>query len=785
MHTNNFHQPNTRGGAQDKLRRLSKIELQHLGLLVYPDDERRTASTNGRWATCPANTTALRDGVNDIVYVTSEPVQGRITALDFVGGTATIGGTPVTLSVFSVVTTDRLPLFASLVFDTVADATTVPNSKALTLKEGDFLSTLAHNADLTQWWQVVSGDPSPNFGLQIGATGLYIKEVSPIKYIESFGGYGDDVGDDSPAIAIAMASDVQDIHTLSTTYRTTANIAVGSKRLIGNGCTIRCDHTGQMFTVNGGEVSGITFDGDSNQHTTNATEILKGSNSKVKHCIIENVHGVSTFQTYGLFLPMFEAYNFEVSDTIIRNITQDDDGAVTGKGFCGAVYMNDSVLGTQGQTTYGKFHNVYSSNIYSVDAGSGVVQDSDMIRCFWDNVNGSIANLKWQITFDTITAVNVGKRVFKTGGLNGCTARNLNCIKNDAAPEDMYSVMSLTNGSSAWVIEGVRGEGEFARGLEMSGNDHVVSDVNLKSTAGTTGYGLQIGASFGICNDSTFDNVRLSGFDSAVYGYDCIDCTVSNGKFKDNALSVLTNNTSGDNSLVVNDTDCIGGPIQLAGGAFLELNRCKMRGIVPTATGYALNVLSGNLRVRGMLINADLSARRPVNLALDAANVADIDDLTVIRNTDASAVVNDHCIFTTQDAAAGAILRAGKIRVVSNVNPDIGGAAANGRELVLLKNINYNIDTLEVENNDARGSVSADIRATGGQGKCRVTNLRQIQNVACGNVDIANSTDDTWIGTLELENTFANNIAVYVGTITRRDGATAVNMLNTPVEIVI
>ena len=72
--------------------------------------------------------------------------------------------------------------------------------------------------------------------------------------------------------------------------------------------------------------------------------------------------------------------DFECGNQSFYNILQDDDGAVTGKGFVGGVYLVGLDVDVPNGKSNGKVGNVYGDVVKSVDAGSGVVQDSDLVR---------------------------------------------------------------------------------------------------------------------------------------------------------------------------------------------------------------------------------------------------------------------------------------------------------------------------------------------------------------------------------------------------------------------
>lgn len=76
------------GSAQDQITEVK----------TYPADFSKSASTTAPYNIAPVGTMALRDAAEGKIYGIAEgPVSGEITALDFTEGTATIGGTDVSL----------------------------------------------------------------------------------------------------------------------------------------------------------------------------------------------------------------------------------------------------------------------------------------------------------------------------------------------------------------------------------------------------------------------------------------------------------------------------------------------------------------------------------------------------------------------------------------------------------------------------------------------------------------------------------------------------------------
>lgn len=100
----------------------TKGEIQAINLKVYPDEFSQTASTSAPYNNAPAGTDALRDAVNGKIYTTSEVVSGAITAIDFVAGTATVGGVSITLAERVDVSSSNISTYTDLVFDTLDSA---------------------------------------------------------------------------------------------------------------------------------------------------------------------------------------------------------------------------------------------------------------------------------------------------------------------------------------------------------------------------------------------------------------------------------------------------------------------------------------------------------------------------------------------------------------------------------------------------------------------------------------------------------------------------------------
>lgn len=97
---------------------VNKGDEQVTGLKIHPIDITATATISD---TVPVGTTALRDAVNDKIYIASEEVSGEIAAIDFVAGTATVGGVGVTLIERVSVSNNNLGDYTDITFASVSD----------------------------------------------------------------------------------------------------------------------------------------------------------------------------------------------------------------------------------------------------------------------------------------------------------------------------------------------------------------------------------------------------------------------------------------------------------------------------------------------------------------------------------------------------------------------------------------------------------------------------------------------------------------------------------------
>lgn len=148
----------------------SKGEKQQINTSVYPMEFDKSASTSAPYNTAPSNTEALRDAVGDKIYLTSDLVSGMITALDFPGGTATVGGVSITLTARSEVDSGDTNLQASSIADMIAGKTV--GGGLIEPALGQIWVT-----DTTKW-KVVSAITPVDFG-----GGLYGKALNSVSVV--------------------------------------------------------------------------------------------------------------------------------------------------------------------------------------------------------------------------------------------------------------------------------------------------------------------------------------------------------------------------------------------------------------------------------------------------------------------------------------------------------------------------------------------------------------------------------------------------------------------------
>lgn len=617
-------------------------------------------------------------------------------------------------------------------------------------------------------------------------TKLYVAAASGIVNVRAFGAVGDGTTDDTGAFQKALSVGWY-VVAPKANYRISGTLTVGVATLDLQGSTLSVAGSAQVFTVAGGAVLSGIIDGLNGAHTAYPSQILASTGSKIIDVTFQNFSGVlANNQTYCIMLPMWGAFDFVIERVAFKSITQQDDGIVAAKGFVGGIYFTSPTLDTQANVSRGIVRDIYAEDIYGVDAGSGLIQDADLIRSYFSGV-GDLSALNWPITFENIRTRNVAKRVFKLVGMNGGTINGVWCLKDSAVNGAMYAGMSVT--SNRWKITNVHFVGYIERGVEISGDDNIIDGVVYSTlSAGGSEYALLIGSSVGPAYRAIVSNVQSDQAAAAVYFYDSFDSVVDGVIVRGNAaatsLVVRTNNTSGGNSNTLLNVEGADAGLLVDGAATLKVRNFAIKSF--TSVAIPFSVVNGNLNGRGISITSS-RGRRMMNIAPMAGQTVDLDDVTLFRASDASNwSTNNYSMFTTVDAATTANLRIGSIKLLAAANP-AGTAASNaGRAHFRIANLNFMIDRLTVVNAAARGEVGQDVYIDSGTGKCSIGTLEQRQDVAGGNITIvAPTSGKLTIRHLELDNAFASNIAAYIGMIFARSTATVTGALNTPTTIVV
>lgn len=587
--------------------------------------------------------------------------------------------------------------------------------------------------------------------------------------IADFGAVGDGISDDTLSISEAIATKKSIIFDKNKIYLITKTLVIDGAQLDGKGAKLLALGSQQVFVISSGSIKNLKIDGNNEDHSSYPTELIAGKNVVLFNITYMNFHGKSSFQTYCLRLPLWGCDNFIIENLRFENIRQNDNGLVAGKGFVGGIYMNSEYIGSSELASNGIMTGIIGRDIYSVcDHGISTKQDADLIRFYWDEVNGDVSLIDWLICISNVKGINVGKRLIKSTGINGCKVDQINCIKDDAF-NDMYSIITLSGGSSRWTITNVTGTGKFARGIELAGEDNHISDVELISSALKRQNGVQFGSSSAPAKRNIVKNINVKGFSIGVYFYDADSCEAENIY-----SSCPTGISAYQATLRLSKNIIRGVKLELGGvrvdeGANLDIRDMTIDNF-PPSRAYPINCQDGNLRIKGLKATINC-ARRIVNLAHKVQQTVELDDVVIIRDSDDGAIQNDHCILTSQGASQGAILKLGRLTVISNANPKNNGRAIEGRQLVLLKNVNYTIDVLTIINNAVRNATSNDLRIVNAQGNCKINKLHIIQNVPCANVIIEASTGVTKIFELDIQNNFKNLIEANVENIVVRDGA--------------
>ncbi|MBD2865723.1 hypothetical protein [Paenibacillus oceani] len=516
---------------------------------------------------------------------------------------------------------------------------------------------------------------------------------------EHFGAVSGSVSDYTNIFAYLQDSGLKIKFKPGGTYKTTQPINLSNgTHFYGENTTILCDHSLIIGTISSDcHIGGFIIDGADKDHAIPFTIATPSSNVSIGDMEWRNFHGVTAFQTYPLYVPMYGVDGFTIGNQKFYNITQDDNGAVTGKGFVGGLYL----VGFNAHVPYGKSHgtigDIHGENIKTVDGGLGAVQDSDLIRGYAETSTTE----KFNVTIGNVTARNVAKRVVKAASFGGITVGNVTAF-NDDPTLPMHAVVECLGTADGWTFGDIKGVGYGSRICWMKGANNQAGNIfdGFGSQAvffggpGETSLNCTVGDILGI---GKFPTGSPQGIGVSFYNADGCCCGSITGKF---AIAVNTNaQNSGRGSVgaVFNN-----GRVNLQYGAIsISKISADIQSTPPAGAHY---ILGGGAEI----VQADIVTDGRITMSV-VGDVVDVDlgKTKIRRASAANGVESSHAVFTTTSATGG-ILR-GNLEI--EVNSVVSGtpSGTSGRSLVYLTG-------LKVEDLDVSVHVTATTRGATGYG---------------------------------------------------------------------
>lgn len=578
-----------------------------------------------------------------------------------------------------------------IAFETVSD---LQADVSGVLSVGAIVTTAKYNANVAQTWLMVGVEPVGQNYVPVGA--IWALDISPNKTFEHFGAYADGVTNDSAAFI--KAKDFEGIVNGSgAVYKITSTVGEITSSWHGNNSTILLQSCA-LGVVNGGFIGGFIVDGGGTDCTAYPLAIKSPSeNSRIGDMTYQNIHGQSSFQTYPLYIPVYGAQDFSVGNQTFINITQDDDGAVTGKGFVGGIYLVGLDADVPNGKSNGRIGNVHGDTIKSVDAGSGVVQDADLIRAFCETTTTD----SFDITIGNVTGRNVAKRLVKVSSLGGLNIGDVSAVNLDNSLP-MHAVVELLSSAINCTLGDIRGTGYGDRIAWIKGrgnqvgnvHDHFGSQAVIFGEAGNQAVSCQVGNVLGRGNFATGGTQG--------YGVQIIDadkCQVGDisGLFAI-AYNAETTNTGRNKVGAIN---CNGRVAHQAGGASVLSITADITGEPVAGTHY---VFSAEFNTE----SADIITDGRVTAAAAGAVVdVDLGKFKIRRATSANGVESNHSVFTTASATGGKLRGNLDVEVNAVVGTTASGTA--GKSLIY-------ITGCDVEDFSASVNVTATSRGATGYG---------------------------------------------------------------------
>lgn len=513
---------------------------------------------------------------------------------------------------------------------------------------------------------------------------------------DALGAIGDGIEDNKEFLSFFEGSGYQVKFNAGREYLTTGsfNLSGGtnydgcwSKLIMSGGSSL--GSVGSKSCIKNFKVDGLGLD-----HTPSVISIDSPSfKAEIGDMNWENFHGVGSYQTYITVVPLYGAKGFRVGNQEYRNIFNNDNGAVTGKGFVGGFYLMGLDRDVLNGKSFGKVGDLYGENIRSVDGGLGVVQDSDLLRAYAE----TSSNEKFNIIFGDVTGRNVGKRLVKAASCGGVTVGDVSSFV-DVDGLLMHATVEALSSAFDWRFGDVSNEGPNERVLWFQGcQGCVAGDVY----SGWGSLAVVLGASTiktksctvgAVTGRKREGNVKGTG----VYLYNADDCKVGavTGEFEYTVKSYHLN----DGVNRVGDVSALGRLFIVHGETYLS------------SLALDTNELTGgdrSITLGGKFSLGKSNVKTDGKRAVDFVGVidGDIGDFEIVRNSSLGGVSTDISVISTDGGVVSGRLR-GSIR--ARINNSILGTPAGvpGRTLIYIDNLDLDMDCILIDvNTTTRGAV--------------------------------------------------------------------------------
>ena len=391
---------------------------------------------------------------------------------------------------------------------------------------------------------------------------------------------------------------------------------------------------------------------------------------------------------------MYGASNFQIGNQRFINITQDDDGAVANKGFVGGLYLVGFDAEVVNGKSYGVIGDIYGQDIKTVDAGSGLVQDSDLVRAFAETNSTET----FDITFGNVTGRNVAKRLVKAASCAGITMGNINSFTDDIADGgiEMHATVECLSSAINWKFGRVENEGPATRVVWLKGSGNTCGNV-------FDGYGslaVIFGEAANEANSCQVGNIQGRGglpSGSLLQGI-AVQLARANGCQSGNisglfAVSVLSQSDNTGRNTVGDVAG--GGRIDVTfGETHIGKITCDAR---PTPYVTSHFVLGGKFA----LTETNLITDGRVTVSVVGSDVdGDFGNFKVSRVESTNGIESNHTVLTTASATSGKIRGSVEVNVAANIAGTQSGTS--GKSLIYIAGLDYvDMEKLQLINTDS------------------------------------------------------------------------------------